>query len=155
MSMIRFLVLGLAAIAATHAGSVGARFLMTPKAAEVHGEQPIPLEYIKLDPVSVPIIRHAKVQGYVIAKVVVAADAADVKVNKPALTTYSNEAVFRAIYEEGDFDFSKLKPVQIATLAERMTALANGRMGRQAIRQSAVESLSFINQADLKDNRGR
>lgn len=152
--MIKLLVLGLAGIAATLAGSFLAAMLGAPQEAKIEKKEP-EVEMVKFDAISVPVIRRAKVQGYVVVRISVLAYAAELKAGRPALTAFASEAAFRSIYEEEAFDFSALKPVQIAALAEKITQLTNGRLVRPFIKQTAIESLNFVSQTEIKDVRYR
>lgn len=152
--MIKLFVLGLAGIAATLAGSFVAMILGSPKEANAERKEP-EVEMVKFDAISVPIIRRAKVQGYVVVRMAVLAFSAELKVGRPMLTAFASEAAFRAIYEEEAFDFSALKPVQLAAIAEKVTELTNGRLARPFIKKTAIESLNFVSQAEISDARQR
>jgi hypothetical protein len=153
--VIRLLALGLVAVAATLAGSYAAMLWGTAKKSGAEPEEQAILELVKLEPVSVPVIRGGKVDGYVIARVAVSAAASDVKKSKPVLAAYASEAVFRAVYEEEAFDFSALKAVQVSALAERIAKLANERIGRAAIKQSVIESLNFVSRSEVRLQQSR
>jgi hypothetical protein len=153
--VIRNLVLGFAAVAATLLGGAGAALLASSKAAApAPAEAPVH-ELVKLDAVSVPVIRRGQVQGYVVAQVAVEAAAVDMKNSKPVLAVYASEAVFRAVYEEEAFDFSGLRPAHLAALADRMTKLANERIGRAAIKRVAIESINYVTEAQARGGQRR
>ena len=152
--MIKLVVLGLAGIAATLAGSFLATILGAPQDAKLEKKEP-EVEIVKFDAISVPVIRRAKVQGYVVVRISVLAYSAEVKVGRPTLMAFASEAAFRAIYEEEAFDFSALKPVQITAIAEKITGLTNARLARPFIKQTAIESLNFVTQSEIKDVRQR
>lgn len=152
--MIKLLALGLAAVGATLLGSYAAAMLASP-GSPAAAPEPEAIEVVKLDPVSVPVIRQGKVQGYVIARAAIMATAAEVKKHKPALVIYAGEAIFQAIYEEEAFDFAAMKPAKISALGDRIAMLANQRLGRAAIRQLAVESLNFLTPAETRKAFGR
>ena len=150
--MIKLLVLGIAGIAATLAGSFLSAFLGAPRESSAEHKEP-DVEMVKFDAISVPIIRQAKIQGYVVVRISVLAFSTELKVGRPLLTAFASEAAFRAIYEEEAFDFSKLRPVQVAAIAQKVTELTNGRLARPFIKQTAIESLNFVSQAEIKDVR--
>jgi hypothetical protein len=152
--VIKLLVLGLAGVAATLAGSFLAMIFGAPQ--EVRSEKKEPeVEMVKFDVISVPIIRRAKIQGYVVVRIAVLAYSAELKIARPILTAFASEAAFRAIYEEEAFDFTALKPVQIAALAEKITELTNARLLRPFLKQTAIESLNFVSQTEISDVRTR
>ena len=140
----RLLILGLVAIASTLAGSFAVRTWANSKKTPPRADEYATLEVIKLEPVSVPIVRNGRVEGYIIARASVSAEDSEVKKSRPLLVVYASEAVFRAVYEDEVFDFSAPKPAQFPLLAERISKLANEKLGRAIIKQSRVESLDFV-----------
>jgi hypothetical protein len=152
--VIKLVGLGLAGIAATLAGSFLAMILGAPQ--EVGSEKKEPeVEIVKFDSITVPIIRRAKIQGYVVVRMAAVAYAAELKIGRPMLMAFASEAGFRAIYEEESFDFTALKPVQVATLAERITTLTNARLARPFLKQTAIENLAFVPQSENQDAKAR
>jgi hypothetical protein len=99
---------------------------------------------IKLDPVSVPVVRDGKIQGYILGRIAFSANATEAARNKDVLVLYVNEAIFRSIYEEETLDFTSLKPIQVEALVGRVVEKANARIGRTAIVQVFVENLNFL-----------
>jgi hypothetical protein len=152
--MTRLLALGLAGILATLAGNLAISWTYAKKPASTTEAQAT-LEVINLEPVSVPVIRDGKVEGYLVARVALSVDEADAKTNRPVLIIYANEAIFRALHEDEAFDFSALKPAQILPLAQRIATLANERIGRAVIKNAAIASLNYVRGADVRGQNGR
>lgn len=152
--MMKALTLGVGAIAATLGGHFAAALVSGGDKPVSKAEERVALDIIKLEPVSVPIIRGGIVEGYVIARIVVAALAADVKNGKPVLAAYAGEAVFRSIFEERSLNFKKLEPGEVASLAEKITRFANERIGRQTVRNAIVESLNFVSSGEVRAPQG-
>lgn len=136
------LIAGLAAILATLAGSFGATMLVGGE-KEPQKKAPPATELLKLDVISVPVIRSGRIQGYVIARGSVGAAADEVKSNRALLSAYSVEGLFRAIYEE-NLDFDALKPVDLTRLADTTTRMINERIGRQIVSSTVFENLNFV-----------
>lgn len=150
--MIRYLLTGMVAIAAMSVGAalprlLGGRNIETGR----QSQQPV-LEVMKLDPLSVPIVRKGSVEGYVIVRVSIAAPAADLKVGKALIGAYASEAAFKAIHDESAFGFAALKPLQAAALSERIHKLANERAGRIIISQVMIEALNYVS---ARESRGQ
>ncbi len=149
--MMRAMALGVVAIASTLLGNFASSLLMQSKQPEALKAEPLALDLIRLEPISVPIIRSGKVEGYVVARVSVSADAADVKSSKPLLIAYASEAAFRAIYEERAFDTLAItKVVELPGLADRIVKIANERIGRPTIKQAMVENLSVVPKSEVR-----
>jgi hypothetical protein len=142
------LVVGIAAILSTLAGSYLAA-LLTGGSRDPEQKASVALEFIKLDVISVPVIRSGKIQGYVLVRASVGVPLDEAKNGRPVITVYSSEGVFRALHEE-DFDFKALKPTEIARLADRATSLINARIGRGAVKSTAFESVNFVPQSEVR-----
>ena len=142
--MVRMLLLGLIVVLSTLGGSYAAMKLPGGSAPSAEsGGAAEELTVVKLDPVSVPVVRGGKIQGYVLGRIAFAASTKEMK-NKDLLTLYVNEAIFTSVYEEEALDFNALKPVHVEALVHRTVDKANARIGRPAIAQIFVESLNFL-----------
>jgi len=147
----RSILLGIVTIAATIGGHYASGRVSSMKSSEPARQEPV--EIIKLEPISAPVVRDGKVVGYVIARMSIAAAEADAKAHKPLLVAYANEAVFRGIYEEKAFDFSAMRAADVSELSKRIVELANKRFGRPTVRETVVESINFMSQAELQARR--
>jgi len=137
------LLLGLVVVIATLGGSYGAMQIhqSAPAAKEEATEK---TEVVKIDPISVPVVRAGKIQGYVIGRFAFSASANELRKDKDTLTLYASEGIFRSVYEEEELDFSALKIIEVDKLIARIVAKANARIGRPLITQVFVESLNFL-----------
>jgi hypothetical protein len=141
--MIRMLLLGLVVVIATLGGSYAA--MQIPHGGTTAKEDPHEKsEVVKIDPISVPVVRAGKIQGYVIGRFAFSAPAAEVRKDKDTLILLASEAIFMAVYREEELDFSALKIVEVDKMMERILAKVNVRMGRPMITQVFVESLNFL-----------
>ena len=148
----KLVVMGIAAIIATLAGSFAASLLAGNPSVPVKTDGSKVLEFIKLDVLSVPVVRKGQVQGYVLARVAVGVSAEEAKKSRAAVSLYSNEGAFRAIYEEG-FEFTQLKTVDIVRLADRMTRLINDRWGAPVVAGTTIESLNFVPYSEVRQSK--
>ena len=141
--MVRMLLLGLVVVIATLGGSYAA--MQFPRGAPSKTEDASEkAEVVKLDPVSVPVVREGRIQGYVIGRFAFSAPASAIRKDKDALSLYVNEAIFRSVYEEEGLDFTALKIVEVDKLIGRMVTKANARLGQSTIVQIFVESMNFL-----------
>lgn len=148
--MTRFLIVGLAAIAAVLGGAYAATVYETTKQSASETIAVEPVEIMKLEPISVPVIRQGVVEGYVIARVAVTAASSEVKKSRADFMLYAGAASFRAVYEEEALDFTALKLVQLASLSERITKLANAEIGRPSIKKTVIETLNFVKRSEVR-----
>lgn len=144
----KLLIVGVAAILSTLAGSYAAA-LLTGDSKDPAPVGPPALEVIKLDVISVPVIRSGAIQGYVLVRAAVGVPVEDAKKGRAVVALYSAEGVFRAIHEE-EIDFTALRSADIARLADRATRLINGRVGREAVSRTVIESVNFVPQSDVR-----
>jgi hypothetical protein len=152
--MSRLLLTGLSAVAATLAGSLGALLWTSGAGKSVKSAEQPAVEVLKLEPVSVPVIRGGAVQGYVIARASFLVDAAYAKTSRPQASAYAGEAAFRAIFAES-VDFAHLKPIELGGLADRMAALANERLGRAVFSRATIDNLSFVAKSEIRQSGSR
>lgn len=150
-----YLIVGAVAIAATLGGAYAAMTARMAKLSAPSSQASPALDMVKIEPVSVPVVRRGKVAGYVIARVTITAAAGDVKDQRTLLSSYATEAVFRAVYEEQVFDFSELKVVEIMTLADRIARLANERLGRSIVHAAIIDGLSFVEPSGVRTQKLR
>jgi hypothetical protein len=137
------LLLGLVVVIATLGGSYAA--MQFPRGEPGKTEEAAEkAEVVKLDPVSVPVVREGKIQGYVIGRFAFSASASALRKDKDALILYASESIFRSVYEEEGLDFTALKIVDVDKLIARMLAKANARIGHPTIVQIFVESMNFL-----------
>ena len=141
--MVRMLLLGLVVVIATLGGSYAA--MQLPQGTAAVTEDPNEkTEVVKIDPISVPVVREGKIQGYVIGRFAYAAPASAIRKDKDTLTLYASEAIFRSVYEEEELDFSALKIVEVDKLIGRILTKANARIGSPTFAQVFVESMNFL-----------
>jgi len=149
--MMRSVLLGSVAIAATLGGHFASGMLSSPqRSGDAPQEQ---IDVVKLEPISVPVIRDGKVVGYVIARLSVLAPSADAKTHKELIAAYAGEGVFRGIYEEKSFDFSEMRAADVSELGRRIVEIANKKLGKPILREAAIESINFVSQAELQARR--
>jgi len=143
------IVLGIVVVLSTLLGSYATMQLTAAPAPEAK-QKPEVIQQVKLEPMSVPIIRSGKVSGYILARFAFSATEHTLKDHRNVLTLYFSEAAFKTIYEEPDFDFSALKPVQIDGLRQRIVAATNERAGAHGIKDVFVENLSFLTPEEVR-----
>jgi len=141
--MVRMLLLGLVVVIATLGGSYAA-MQMPRGASHAEVDKGEKTEVVKVDNLSVPVVRAGKIQGYVIGRFAFSAPASEIRKDKDALILYVSEAIFLSVYEEEEFDFSTLKIIEVDKLIARAVAKANARIGRPMIAQIFVESMNFL-----------
>lgn len=139
--MVKLLVVGIVAAIATLGGIAGTLYVMQPKPAEQVAEK---YDWLKLEAISVPILRNGKVSGYVIAGFSGEVRARDLAARRDAVSSHLNAAAFRVIYDEPSFDFKELKPAEMAALGKRVVAQVNKNMASESFKEVIIENLNYL-----------
>ncbi len=153
--MVKMIILAFA-VAVTTLGGVYAGLVLTAQSkvkADTREQEAV--EFVKLDATSVPVIRDGAITGYVVVRAAYSASSTDVKQNRSSLTIYVAEALFKSIYAEVGLNFAAMKPLQLDALREGVQKAANARIGRSAIKQLAIESLSFLTMEEVRSQQKR
>jgi hypothetical protein len=119
---------------------------------EAATSQDTAVEYIKTDTLSVPVIRDGKVQGYVVSQVSFAVAGAKSGGESADLTPYLVDAAFRAFYELGPLDFTRLKPQDIAVISAKAKAYANERLGSEIVKDVLIGGLNYVGRGEVRTN---
>ena len=153
--MTGYLIVGGVAIVTTLGGAYAAMTMSAAHHAAPRTEATLALELMKIEPVSVPVVRFGKIVGYVIARVTISAPSSELKTLRPVVMAFATEAVFRAVYEEPTFDFAGLKVVELKTSADRISRFANERLGRPIVQASIIDGMSFVEPSGIRAHKGR
>jgi hypothetical protein len=119
-----------------------------PPATEEH----LALEQLATEMTSVPMIRDGTVLGYVIIQLNYAIDkeAKDKAHIDPM--PYLVDAAFRAVYQNSQADFAKLRASDIDKLTEAIKAEANKRLGSGMVHEVLLAQLNFVRKEDIRTN---
>lgn len=107
-------------------------------------------DYVKLEPLSVPVIRNGSLQGYVVVRSVFTADELLAKQKRLPLELYATEAVFRTIYQEEKLNFESLAPLPFDQLAQQIADAANSRMGGKFISSVIIEGITYLDADEVR-----
>ena len=110
----------------------------------------VPLEQIKTDIISVPMISEGQVQGYVLARFVymVASDRLK-KLSVPPDALLVDEA-FRLIYESPVEDFRRIEKYDLASLTRRLKENVNKRLGEPLVHDVLVDSINYVSKNEIR-----
>lgn len=149
--MIRILVTGLWICAITLLSSYAAVYWGTGMRADANKEPYLEgLEYQKIRPIHVPIIAEGAVQGYILANLVITADAATLRSLPVSPHTFIIDETFRQIYVDENLDFRKLSKYDINGLLKKVRSNVNARLGSEIVRDILVENFNFITKDDVR-----
>jgi len=115
----------------------------TPKDAKVE-EFFGGLDYVKTEPVSVPIIEDGAVQGYVIAQFVFTADGKLLRRMSVPPQPFLVDEAYRTIYDNVLVDFTRPEKADLTKLTSLMRDNVNARFGTDLVKDVLVEQVNFV-----------
>lgn len=151
--MIKFVVAALWLCAVT----VGAVFYSFQAAAPTAAEaKPDPhfggLDYVKADIISVPLIRDAKVEGYLLTRLVYTVEPKKMaKLSIPASAIITDQ-VYSYIYSHPPIDFASGKTLDIEAFRTGIRDAVNGKVNDQLIHEVLVDQIDFLSKDEIRDN---
>jgi len=105
---------------------------------------------IKLRTISVPVIRDGAVQGYVLAQLLVQADAAAAKSYGQKPEALLADQAFRTLYASEDLDFRRLRRQDLPALSQAIVEGANRRAGLPLVRDVLIQELSYVTRDEAR-----
>lgn len=138
--------MGLLAGSAYYFGSQSAETEATEKAASV-----LSAKYIKLDPITVALIRAGEVKGYVILEVAIAVDDHAESESKVPLQYLLRDLVLGNVHSDPQLDFYRLEQYDIGALGKKLTSDINEKLGKELVQDVLVQDINFISKQDVRD----
>ncbi len=108
------------------------------------------LEYQKVRAIHVPVIAEGAVQGYIIANLVVTADAKTLRSLSVPPQSFIIDETFRQIYSDEKLDFRKLSRYDVNALLVNIRRSVNERMGADIIKDVLIENFNFVSKSDVR-----
>lgn len=106
------------------------------------------LDYVKADLISVPLIRNARVDGYVLAQLVYTAEPREMrKLSIPIQNLLTDEA-YAFIYADPAFDMAKF---DLEGFKTGLRDSINKRVGSQLIHDVLIEQIDYLPKTDIRN----
>lgn len=102
------------------------------------------LEHVKTKSISVPIIDHGSIEGYVIAQFVFAIDAQVLKRLSVKPDVFLLDEAFRTIYAGSQIKFTDIKKHDLDALKKTIGDNVNKRLGMPIIEDVLIEELNYV-----------
>jgi len=148
--MSRALVVGVWVCLVTLLSSYGAVMWVTGARAEREEEAYLEgIEYKKLQPLTVPMIKDGQIQGYVVARLVFTADARTLRNLTVTPAIFVVDEAFRQIYTNEKIDFEKLKKYDLEALTTAIRDSVNERLSAEIVQDILVEDLNYVARKDV------
>ncbi len=155
--MIKSLVAGIWAITVL-SGSIyffGNQSADPAKESEMTGLHLSDLEHIKLDPMSVAIIRKNEVQGYIIVEAAFSVLGSKLEDLAMPIKILLQNSINNAIFNNPAIDFNRLEKFDIAEFQASLTQEINQKLGNDLIHEVLIQRIDFISSEDIRDKKLR
>ena len=106
------------------------------------------LRYTSLPTMSVPVVEHGRVEGYVVVRMVYTADAAVLRSLASEPDPFLTDEIFRSLYARAETDFGKLARLDLGNFSEEVRENVNTRMGAEVVQDLLVDGLNYIDLSD-------
>ncbi len=151
--MIKSLLLGVwVCLISLGASYVSANYIGEQQGVDKSASSEGPLEYIKSDMISVPVIRSGKVQGYVVAQFTFAVDTNQIAKLGYEPNPFLIDAAFRCLYENQTTDFSSLQQQDLTALVKNVLDRANTKLGGPIARDVLLTDINYVSRDDVRTN---
>ncbi len=149
--MIRFLFIGLWVCVVTLLSIYGTAY-WTVGAADVKAEMPFTggPEYRRLPAINVPMIIDGSVRGYVIAKLVITTDSAQLRKLGVEPQIFATSAAFTEIYNNARVDTGKLSKYNFKDMLDNIKKEANAKINGEVIQDVLIDSINYIDKNDMR-----
>lgn len=150
--MLKLVIIGIWVAAVTAAAAYFSAGLMRVPAKPQSAGEPAVLEQLSTEMTSVPMIRDGAVLGYVIIQLDFAVDKEAKEKSRIDPKPYLIDAAFRAVYQNPQADFARLRASDIDKLTEAVKAEANKRLPGGMVQQVLIQQLNFVRKGDIRTN---
>jgi hypothetical protein len=129
-----------------------ANFMNSISPTKAENKNSGPIEFVKSDMISVPVIKGGKVQGYVIAQFTFAVDTAEVAKLSFEPNPFLFDAAFRCLYENQTTDFSKLQQQDLTELVKQVIERANKKLGADVTKDVLLNDINYVARDEVRTN---
>lgn len=152
--MVKVVLIGLWVCVVTLGASYGAVMWQAdspvdPKADEFFGG----LDYVKTEPISVPLLADGEIKGYIIARFVFTMDGATLRKLSVPPSIFIIDEAYRAIYASGQkIDFKNLDKYDVDQLIVQIRTNVNERFKSDLVKEVLVEQLNYLSRDEVRNN---
>lgn len=108
------------------------------------------IEYKKVQPLTVPMIKGGEIQGYVVARFVFTADARTLRTISVTPGIFVADEAFRYIYSTDRIDFEKIRKYDIETMTADIRQNVNKRLNAEIVQDILIEDLNYVHRGDIR-----
>ncbi|MEX6504997.1 hypothetical protein [Jiella sp. M17.18] len=108
------------------------------------------LDYKSTDSITIPMIAHEKIQGYILARFVYTIDGKTASELKVPPDPFILDEVFRRLYSTKNFDFDRPERYDLKSLTDGIKEDVNKRYGQKVVHEVLVEQFDYIPKGETR-----
>ncbi len=116
-------------------------------------EKVSPIEFLKLKPITVPVINEQGVEGYLLAVIGYNIDTSKLTSHDATLEPILQDESFRTLYGVEAARYKKPRKQDLADISKTLVEVMNKRLGQDAVKEVLLEELSFIPKEKARSGR--
>ena len=108
------------------------------------------LQYVKTEPINVPMIRGGKLMGYSVLELVFTADSTRLKEAPVPPELFVTDEAFRKIYGDDSVDLDHIQRYDLKAFAGDIRQKVNVRLKSDIVQEVLVDQISYFSRDALK-----
>lgn len=108
-------------------------------------------DYVKLEPISISIVRDNQVRGYLVLDVVFTVDGSEKFKPSVPLEYLLNDAILMSVYENNDLDIFRLEKFDLKKFQNKLLKDINDKLGESVVNEILIQKIEFISKDDVRD----
>ena len=113
------------------------------------------LEHVKLNPMSITIIRNSEIQGYVIIEAAFTISEEDKNNLSIPVEILLKDAINHSIFQNAELDINRLEKFDSTSIQKDIVVALNEKLGDGTIHDVLIQRIDFISTEDVRDNKLR
>lgn len=150
--MVKLIVIGLWVCAVTLGAAYAAVMYQADSTAASKSEEFFGgLDYVKTEPMSVPMVTGGEIKGYVIAQFVFTVDGDILRKMSVPPTVFLVDEAYRTIYAgEHQFDFKKVDKRKLDELTKEIASKVNARFKIDLVKDVLLERFDYVAKGEVR-----
>lgn len=108
------------------------------------------LQYVKTEPINVPMIRDGKLMGYSVLELVFTADSTRLKEAPVPPDLFVTDEAFRTIYGDDSIDLDHIQRYDLKAFADGIRQRVNVRLKSDTLQEVLVDQISYFSRDAMK-----
>ncbi len=109
------------------------------------------LDYVKLDPLTVTIIRNNEIRGYIIVDAVFTVKQSIQAQSSVPIGFILQDSIIESLHGNADIDVFRLEKFDMKKFQDLLVADMNKKLGKKAIYEVLIQKLDFMSKEDIRD----